>query len=135
MVRQLFSSSPMYCQEHLKVVALGCVQFVGGYQIDFLLVILKDDKWCWKVSEISTVVVRGSQDPLKFSHIGYSMSYEVSHDTLIVSSVGMIILGPVKTHIKYSTIKVLYCWLSTATAMLHCFLQEAMKLYAYMVNQ
>ena len=30
-------------------------------------------------------MVKGSQSPLKFNHIGYSVSYTVSHDTLIVS--------------------------------------------------
>ena len=49
------------------------------------VVMLKDRKWCWKDPEISTVIVKGSQDHLKFTHTGYKMSYEVSHDTLIVS--------------------------------------------------
>ena len=48
-------------------------------------VTLNDARWCWKTKEVSIVVVKGSQPPLTFHHVGYSMSYEVSHDTLIVS--------------------------------------------------
>lgn len=67
--------------ELLKVSSLTLNVLV----MNLYLVMLKDSKWCWKVSEISAVIVKGSQDPLKFSHTGYSLSYEVSHDTLIVS--------------------------------------------------
>ena len=51
----------------------------------FPIVTLNHIRWCWKSSELTTVVVKGSQSPLKFIHTGYSMKYEVSHDTLIVS--------------------------------------------------
>ena len=49
------------------------------------VVMLNDSKWCWKDPEISTVIVKGSQNEMKFTHTGYKMSYDVSHDTVIVS--------------------------------------------------
>lgn len=50
----------------------------------YFIVILKNTNWCWKASNISTVVVKERQRPLRFVHTGYLMSYEVSHETTIV---------------------------------------------------
>ena len=52
----------------------------------FHAVSLNHSNWCWKSTDISCVIVKGSQAPLRFIQTGYSMKYDVSHRIFMVST-------------------------------------------------
>ena len=46
---------------------------------------LNHDGWCWERSQFNVDIDEGAASAIEILHTGYSMPYETSHDTLVVS--------------------------------------------------
>ncbi len=78
-----------------------------------VLVTLTRADWCWESSQLTAIVIKGEQTPLKFNQTGYSMKYEVSHDTAVVSH--PVLISQIETMYLFIMVSIRSCIVCIST--------------------